>query len=168
MITPPPSHGYRVRDPGDAWAIATDGRRYWGRFGAAGLLCVDPRRGLLMQHRVGWSHFGGTWGIPGGARKRGESAEDAALREAAEEAGVPQDGVRLCGAHVLDLGFWSYVTVFAVPQRPFEARRCDEESVELRWVPLDRVTDLNLHPEFGRSWPMVRAEFARNARRLAR
>ena len=44
---------------------------------------------VLLQHRAEWSHFGGTWGIPGGARHEGESAVDAAVREAGEEAGVP-------------------------------------------------------------------------------
>ena len=66
-----------------------DGRRFWGRAGAAGLLVVDPSGAVLLQHRVGWSHFGGTWGLPGGARKEGETAEAGALREAQEEAGVP-------------------------------------------------------------------------------
>ena len=165
-LPPPPSAGScrRVRDAGDAWAIGPGGRRCWGRFGAAGLLCIDGRKGLLMQHRASWSDCGGTWGIPGGARKQGEPARNAALREAAEEAGVPEDAVRLFGSYVLDLGFWSYVTVFAEPLRDFPATRCDAESIELRWVPLDNVTELPLHPEFGRSWPAVRDEFARAVR----
>ena len=54
------------RDPGDAWVVAPTGERYWGRFGAAGLLAVDRRRGVLLQHRVSWSHFGDTWALPGG------------------------------------------------------------------------------------------------------
>lgn len=162
MIPAESSHptGYRVRDPGDAWSVASDGRRFWGRYGAAGLLCASPGQGVLLQHRVGWSHFGGTWGIPGGARRHGESAVDAALRESAEEAGVPADALVVCGSHVLDLGFWSYVTVFARARRPFTPRRCDDESLELRWVPPEKVPEYTLHPEFGRSWPTVRREFA--------
>ena len=42
-----------------------DGQRFWGRFGAAGLLVHDLRRGVLLQHRADWSHFGGTWGLSG-------------------------------------------------------------------------------------------------------
>ena len=68
-----------------------DGQRFWGRFGAAGLLVHDLRRGVLLQHRADWSHFGGTWGLPGGARHAGETAVQGALREAAEEAAVPPD-----------------------------------------------------------------------------
>lgn len=66
---PRPPHG--PRDPGDAWVVAPSGERYWGRFGAAGLLAIDPERGVLLQHRVSWSHFGDTWGLPGGARHAG-------------------------------------------------------------------------------------------------
>ena len=89
---PRPPHGQR--DPGDAWVVAPTGERYWGRFGAAGLLAVAAQRGVLLQHRVSWSHFGNTWGLPGGARHAGESARDGALRESAEEAGVPADAVK--------------------------------------------------------------------------
>src|SRR5688500_4178798 len=50
---------------GDSWVEGPDGERYWGRFGAAGLLVVSPAFEVLLQHRAAWSHFGGTWGMPG-------------------------------------------------------------------------------------------------------
>jgi 8-oxo-dGTP diphosphatase len=149
------------RDSGDAWVESPDGQRYWGAFGAAGLLVHDPDRGVLLQHRVAWSHHGGTWGLPGGARHAGESAVDGAARESAEEAGVPPAGIRPLLATVLDLGFWSYTTVTARVLRPFAPRVADAESIELRWVPVDEVDDLPLHPGFGASWPTLRAELAR-------
>ena len=65
---------------GDAWVEGPNGERFWGRFGAAGLLVHDARRGVLLQHRADWSHFGGTWGLPGGARHEGETAVEGALR----------------------------------------------------------------------------------------
>lgn len=134
-----------------------DGQRFWGRFGAAGLLVHDLRRGILLQHRADWSHFGGTWGLPGGARHAGESAVDGALREAAEEAAVPPDAVHVLFESVLDLGFWSYTTVVGQAVRPFEPHMADVESIELRWVPVDEVTELPLHPGFAASWPQLRA-----------
>ena len=145
-----------IRDPGDAWVEGPSGERYWGRFGAAGLLLWHRELGVLLQHRVSWSHHGGTWGIPGGARKQGESADAAALREAAEEASVPGDVVRVIATSTLDLGFWSYTTVVAEAISAFTPVMADAESADLRWVPPAEVDELPLHPGFARSWPELR------------
>ncbi|WP_251449364.1 NUDIX domain-containing protein [Microbacterium sp. Marseille-Q6648] len=151
---PPPRTG--PRDPGDAWVVAPTGERYWGRFGAAGLLAHDAERGILLQHRVSWSHFGGTWALPGGARHDGESATDGAIREATEEAGVPDGAVRPRLLSVLDLDYWSYATLVADVERPFEPVISDPESVELAWVPVEEVVARPLHPGFAASWPALR------------
>lgn len=151
---PRPPHGQR--DPGDAWVVAPSGERYWGRFGAAGLLAVDPERGVLLQHRVSWSHFGDTWGLPGGARHAGESARDGALRESAEEAGVPADAVAPRFLSVLDVGVWTYGTLVADVTTPFRPVISDPESRELAWVAIDEVESFPLHPGFGASWPRLR------------
>lgn len=162
MTIQPPAPGeprrpHGPRDPGDAWVVAPTGEKYWGRFGAAGLLALDPVRGVLLQHRVSWSHFGDTWALPGGARHEGESARDGALRESGEEAGVPADAVSPRFESVLDLGIWSYSTLVADVTTPFEPVISDPESVALEWVPVDRVDDLPLHPGFADSWPALRA-----------
>jgi len=136
--------------------VAETGERYWGRFGAAGLLAVDAERGVLLQHRVAWSHFGGTWGLPGGALHQDESALDGALRESAEEAGIPDGAVRPWYASVLDLGIWSYTTVVAEVVHPFEPVISDPESVALEWVPAAEVSGLPLHPGFADAWPRLR------------
>ncbi|MFJ4225905.1 NUDIX domain-containing protein [Microbacterium sp. NPDC089695] len=144
------------RNPGDAWVVAPSGEKYWGRFGAAGLLAVDAERGILLQHRVAWSHFGGTWGLPGGALHEDETAIVGAVREAQEEAGVPDGSVRPRFTSVLDLGIWSYTTVIADVVMPFEPVISDPESVALEWVPFDEVDARPLHPGFGRAWPALR------------
>lgn len=161
MTIEPPAPGaprrpFGPRDPGDAWVVSPTGERYWGRFGAAGLLAIDPERGVLLQHRVSWSHFGDTWALPGGARHEGESATDGALREAAEEAGVPRSAVRPRLMSVLDLGYWSYATLVGDVIRPFEPMISDPESRELAWVPLDAVEERALHPGFASSWDRLR------------
>jgi 8-oxo-dGTP pyrophosphatase MutT (NUDIX family) len=145
-----------MRSSGDAWVEGPDGSRYWGRFGAAGLLVVSPAFEVLLQHRAEWSHFGGTWGIPGGARHEGESAVDAAVREAGEEAGVPVGALTVRFTTVLDLGYWSYTTVVSDASERFAPVVSDPESIELRWVAVDGVDELPLHPRFAESWPELR------------
>jgi 8-oxo-dGTP pyrophosphatase MutT (NUDIX family) len=142
----------RPHGPGDAWVDGPQGR-FWGTYGAAGLLLAHPDAGVLLQLRAVWSHFGGTWGIPGGARKPGESPEETAVREADEEAGVPPELVDVVDTWVRDLGYWSYTTVLARARELFEPIIGDAESAELRWVPFDEVADLPLHPGFASSWP---------------
>ncbi|PYY50714.1 NUDIX domain-containing protein [Curtobacterium sp. MCBD17_023] len=158
---PPSGPPAGPRDPGDAWAVGPDGTKAWGRFGAAGLLVDDGRGRVLLQHRVEWSHHGGTWGIPGGARHQHEDPVTAALRESAEEAGVPEDGIDLRHTAVLDLGFWTYTTVVGRASRPFDPVVADRESLALAWVPVADVPDLPLHPGFGASWPALRATLDR-------
>lgn len=138
---------------GDGWAEGPDGERFWGIFGAAGLLAVDPSFNILMQHRSPNSHMGGTWALPGGARDAGESAATGALREANEEAGVPADALEPWFEHVVDLGFWSYTTCVMRVMTEFDPIISDPESLELRWVPIEDVALLDLHPGFAASWP---------------
>jgi 8-oxo-dGTP pyrophosphatase MutT (NUDIX family) len=162
MTIEPPAAGeprrpHGPRDPGDAWVVAPTGERYWGRFGAAGLLALDAERGVLLQHRVSWSHFGDTWALPGGARHENESARDGALRESGEEAGVPEDAVQARFESVLDLGIWTYTTLVADVTSPFEPVISDPESVALEWVPVDEVESRPLHPGFAAAWPALRS-----------
>nr|WP_206686590.1 MULTISPECIES: NUDIX hydrolase [Microbacterium] len=120
------------------------------------MLALDPNRGVLLQHRVSWSHFGDTWALPGGARHEGESACEGALRESAEEAGVPRDAVTPRFISVLDLDVWTYATVVSDVTVPFEPVISDPESRELAWVPADRIDEYPLHPGFAAAWPGLR------------
>lgn len=150
---------------GDGWVLCGDGQQRWGRHGAAGLLLrapgpdpADPL--LLLQLRVGWSHHGGTWGIPGGARDSDETAAAAALREAAEETGIDPGVVDVRGEVVDDLGGdpsgWTYTTVVADVAAAL-GTVLDRESDALQWVAESQVGDRTLHPGFGASWPALRA-----------
>lgn len=86
----------------------------------------------------------------------GESAIVGAVREAQEEAGVPDAAVRPRFTSVLDLDVWSYTTVIADVVRPFDPVISDPESVALEWVPVDEVDARPLHPGFGSAWPALR------------
>lgn len=150
----------RAFGSGDGWVRCSLGHKHWGVYGAAGLLVRHRDPGgtewVLLQHRAGWSHHGGTWGVPGGARNLGESARDAALREAAEESDLDLGPLRPADTYVDDHGGWTYTTVVLhAPSTPAVAVR-GAESTELRWVRVDRLHDLELHPGFAGTWPRVR------------
>jgi 8-oxo-dGTP diphosphatase len=149
-----------VRGDGDGWTQCALGHRHWGLDGAAGLLLRDRTGGsdrVVLQHRAWWSHQGGTWGVPGGARDSDETAVQAALRETDEETGVPPTGVRPYGMLVDDHGGWSYSTVLGEPRVPVRPRPVGHESEDVRWVDVPDVDALPLHPGFAAAWPLLRA-----------
>lgn len=159
--------GSVVRGDGNGWTIGAGGARHWGRFGAAGLLVRAPAADeggpgaseavVLLQHRAVWSHEGGTWSIPGGARDSHESAVDAALREAAEEAGLDPAAL-IVRAEIVTLrsGSWSYTTVVADAAEP-HVPTLNAESEELAWIAESAVESLPLHRGFAAAWPTLRA-----------
>lgn len=155
-----------VRGDGDGWVISERGGHYWGRFGAAGLLLRAPRHdgapAVLLQHRAVWSHQGGTWGLPGGARDSHETPEQAAVREAHEEAGLDATLVIVRAAVVTAQPHgteWTYTTVVADAEEMLDTTP-NHETAEMRWVGEDEVADLPLHPGFAASWPELRAVLA--------
>lgn len=147
-----------MRGDGDGWVVCDGGHRHWGRHGAAGLLLrhgVGRKREVLMQLRADWSHHGGTWGLPGGARDSSETPEQAALREAAEEAGVDPLLVQVVTSYADDHGGWVYVTVIANCDQRLAARPTGGESADVRWVPEPEVRSLSLHPGLASAWPRL-------------
>jgi 8-oxo-dGTP diphosphatase len=145
---------------GNGWVRCQLGHRHWGRFGAAGLLAYVTGGRVLLQHRAWWSHHGGTWGLPGGARDSHESALAAALREAEEECGVPPEAVRQTGVFTDDHGGWSYTTVLAQTAAPFAVESDYDESDEVAWVPAGEVGQLPLHPGLSAHWRELHAELS--------
>jgi 8-oxo-dGTP diphosphatase len=127
---------------------------HWGEHGAAGLLVVDKGK-VLLQLRAQGVHEGGTWSIPGGARGEDETPEDAALREAGEEAGIDPDDVEITYMYTdpCDCG-WEYVTHIAQATTT-PTLHGNWESAELRWVPFADVGNLPLHPGLRNAWPAL-------------
>ena len=100
------------------------------------------------------------WTLPGGGVGEGETAEEAVVREVAEETGLHALAVR----YLLDMPYPSGMTaVFAVEVAPGEARlgagkeSCDcPAMVGLDWVPVPRVTPTaggTPIPTFIVAWP---------------
>lgn len=149
-----------MQGDGDGWVECGLGHRHWGRFGAAGLLLHTSGKGqalVLLQLRADWCHHGGTWGIPGGARDSHESAQEAALREAHEEAGIDARGVVVHREVVDDHGGWSYTTVVASVDHEI-ATEPNHESEALAWHPISATATLELHPGFGATWPTIQVD----------
>jgi len=140
---------------GDGWTICASGHRHWGLFGAAGLLLADGER-VVLQHRAPWTHEGGTWGVPGGARNGDEDALAAALRESREEAGLDGADVEPIGILVDDHAGWSYTTVVARPRRQLSPMAANAESVAVQWHAVSDVDSLPLHNGFALAWRRLR------------
>ncbi|MEV0997182.1 NUDIX domain-containing protein [Nonomuraea sp. NPDC050202] len=141
---------------GDGWTECAQGHRHWGVHGASGLLVVHHDDAgvpyVLMQKRSWWSHHGGTWGLPGGARDSHEDAVASALREAREEAALAGDGLRVQGIYLDDHGGWAFETVIAESAELLAAAPANRESTELRWLALPEITERRLHPGFAATW----------------
>jgi 8-oxo-dGTP diphosphatase len=148
-----------MRGDGDGWVVCDARHRHWGRYGAAGLLlsrAAPTGLEVLLQFRVGWSHHGDTWGLPGGARDSDETPVQAALREAAEEVGFDSRSGRVLGLYRDDHGGWVYDTVLAAADGEVRVRATAVETAAIRWVPVAAVGGLVLHPGFAVSWPRLR------------
>jgi 8-oxo-dGTP diphosphatase len=159
---------------GNGWVRCAQGHLHWGLFGAAGLLAYVPAEdgeaedgeaedgeaAVLLQRRGWWVHHPGTWGPPGGAMDSHESAVAAALREAAEECGLPPGEVSVGGILRDDHGGWSYQTVIAAARSRLPVRSDSAETSEVGWFSAADVGPLALHPGFAEQWPLLRAALA--------
>jgi 8-oxo-dGTP pyrophosphatase MutT (NUDIX family) len=144
------------------------GEIHWGRDGAAGLVLThrtgDGTEWVLMQLRSSSNQHDGTWGLLGGAMDPGEIPVETALREAREESGIRPGQYRLTGRTYVDdrHNGWRYSWVHAESDDLLTPRLTDE-SDDIRWVPVEDVSDLNLHPRFAVRWQDARNELTDHA-----
>lgn len=143
-----------VARDGDGWVQCDCGAKHWGLHGAAGVLLVRGDQ-ILLQHRAPWVHNGDTWGIPGGARDSHESTIECAFREAVEETGIQTHLLTPLHTFTDNHGAWRYDTVIAQASDAVIAHEVNDESHEVRWVDIEKVIELPLHPSFARSWPTL-------------
>lgn len=125
----------------------------------AGLLLlypVDEAPYLVLTLRAG--HLGnhaGQVSLPGGAVERGETIDEAALREANEEVNADVDDLRVLG-HLspIDIPVSRYVLfpVIAVASRRPDLRPDPGEVERVLEVPLDRLADPAAQSEQGREF----------------
>jgi 8-oxo-dGTP pyrophosphatase MutT (NUDIX family) len=152
----------RPAEPGDAWHDCRCGERHWGTFGAAGLLVVSGQD-VLLQLRSAKSHRGGTWALPGGARRPGEGALAAALREGWEEAGLAAAGLRPTWWVIADHIGWTYTTVAAEAASQVACGPGNWEADRTEWAPASQVEGYDLHPGLRQMWPTLRGLIGRRS-----
>ena len=142
---------------GDGWIECDCASKHWGLFGAAGLILIRDQS-ILMQHRAPWVHNGDTWGIPGGARDSHETPVEAALREANEEIGIDTKLLTVIDEFVDDHGPWRYHTILAIADPALIAHEMNDESLEVKWILINKVEEQVLHPSFAKTWPQLKSK----------
>ena len=145
------------RRSGDGFVRCADGHVRWGVFGAAGVVFVIRRPAasplVMLQMRSAFAHEGGTWSCAGGAIDEGESAYEAAIREASEEVGDIPDDHHVLGEYVFaPAADWHYTTVVIEVADTFGSS-INFETDAVEWVPADEVTARPLHAGFAAAWP---------------
>lgn len=175
-LTPPnlpffaPLGGGNNQETGEGYFFTTDGKRFWGKYGAAGALVrrknVDgDYEYFLAKRSKGLSQGGGTWGTPGGAHKDQTIAKayGATAKEEFQEE-VSGDITALEPIYVdnnLVGKEWAYDTyVFEVgPNQLNDLKISDGENSETGWFTADQIKKMSdegkLHPSFADSIPNI-------------
>ncbi len=113
---------------------------------AGAVIVLDGDGRVLLMRRTD----NGRWGLPGGSLEPGESFEQAARRELAEETGLVAGELRLLGVRSGEGTYYRYpngdevwwVTgVFVTGDAAGEPRPDGVESAAVGWFPLDALPD---------------------------
>ncbi len=112
----------------------------------AGVLFVTPDRRVLFIRRGANQDHPGTWAFPGGHVEDGETAADAAIREASEEVGIapPPDKIKEWVRRIDGETGTDFTTFVVQVKEPFKTLLSDE-SDGFFWGPLDTPPE-PLHP----------------------
>ena len=175
-LTPPnlpffaPLGGGNNQETGEGYYFASDGKRYWGKFGAAGALVRRKNSDgnyeyFLAKRSSGLSSGGGKWGFPGGAHKDQTMAKSPGAtgkEEFMEEVNGDLSSLTPIYSHKeYESSDWAYETdVYEVgPSLLGELSASDGENTEVGWFTADQILDMaandQLHPAFAKSAPVI-------------
>lgn len=94
---------------------------------------------LLIQEKMG--HIRGLWGLPGGGIKEGESEEDAAVREAKEEAGCDVEIEKKVGSYD-DKKRASIRNIFKAKLIHISGDYDEEEVLQVKWFSKEEIFNM--------------------------
>jgi DNA polymerase III epsilon subunit-like protein/8-oxo-dGTP pyrophosphatase MutT (NUDIX family) len=175
-LTPPnfpffaPLGGGNNQETGEGYFFTSDGKRFWGKYGAAGALVrrknADGEYEYFMAKRSqSLSQGGGKWGAPGGAHKDQTMAKTpgaTAKEEFLEEVGGDLTNIEPLYTHTDMVGAeWGYdTTVYEVgPEQLNELTSKDGENTDIGWFTADQINKMadegKLHPDFAASFPNI-------------
>ena len=117
---------------------------------SAGILFTDGRS-ILMLKRAEGSHKG-TWALPGGHARPGESDIGNAVRETKEETGLKDIPGYRFESFVSRDGHKKFTAFLYRVPRHFDVSLSEEHS-DWAWVSLENVGDKDLHPKFEENLP---------------
>lgn len=119
---------------------------------SAGIMFTDGRSILLLK-RTGDCPHSGTWGIPGGKARDGETEIGNAIRETREELGVTDFPGYRFDSFVSHDGRKKFTTFLYRVASVFQDISLSEEHSDWGWVAFDKIGDLNLHPKLEENLP---------------
>jgi 8-oxo-dGTP diphosphatase len=111
---------------------------------SVGAVIVEDGRILLVKRSRG--PYPGSWAVPAGRQRRGETMDEAVRREVLEETGLQVEvGDPVWVGDIIGDGYHYTVVDFAVFVVGGDLAAGDD-AAEVRWVPLDEVRYLALTP----------------------
>ncbi|GAA2255619.1 hypothetical protein GCM10010430_44290 [Kitasatospora cystarginea] len=129
------------------------------------VLVTDPAGRLLMHLRdTGPGPWPGYWTPPGGWREGDESAEESAVREVREEAGIEITGLRTLPDPLPDHGLPLTRVQHATWTGSENDLQLGDEGQALRMVPLDEVLGLHVPPYLQHYLPLLTSSQPEGAR----
>ncbi len=175
-LTPPklpffaPLGGGNNQETGEGYFFTTDGKRFWGKYGAAGAMLRRKNADgeyeyFLAKRSSSLSQGGGKWGIPGGAHKDqtiAKSPNATAKEEFMEEVGGDISALEPIYVDTNKVGAeWAYETsVFEVgPDQYNDLTSKDGENTATGWFTGDQINKMSdagmLHTDFANSFPNI-------------
>lgn len=126
---------------------------------AAGIFFTDGKQVLLLKRSDEGDH-GGTWALPGGKSKEGESDIGTALRESKEELGICSIPGHRIGSITSHNGRQRFTGFIYRVGTPFDVT-LSKEHTDWEWINLESLKSKDLHPKFEECVPRYIDEIRR-------